>query len=145
MWVKLGRKILFPRFALMTNMRYAFLLATLPLVLLVGCGPPSNARVIKKMVAESNAAKRSIIDSAEGMFTDVKTYRDGEAEGIVYEFTVNEKSSVKKEHINPETRKDLLANPRIRELLERDIYQVYRYKTKGGDVWAEFKLTKADL
>lgn len=127
-------------------MKYLSLAPLLLLALLVGCGPPSNASIIKKTVNEANAASRSIVEGSEGMFTEAKAFQDGEKEGIVFEYTVNDKGTVKKEMIDADKiRKELLTNPKIKIILERGIHQTYRYQTKDGEVWAEVKLTKSDL
>ncbi len=112
---------------------------------MIGSNPD---RIIPQMIksVESESAKLK----AGGDFKDVKCYRDGKLNGVVFEYIFSDRNPVTKETFNGEVARtyiinDLKNNSDIKKVVDLDIHLRYIYKNGNNELLSDFIVNKNDL
>lgn len=118
----------------------------------VGCSQQSRIDSwIKQIVATGNKEKAAI--KAQG-WKDCKIYRDGEKNGVVYEYIgapaqdaqlkMTDENLLKTE-VKQLLQKNLTSNPQTKRAIKGGVYLRFLYKTSTGETTADLTFTGDDF
>ena len=125
----------------------------IPFLLLVsGCldMQPSNDKLIAEMIEGGLSVRDETLNSSDSMFADYKVYRDGDKEGVVFEYIYAADVIVDRSELTPDKVKQsivsgLASDPDAKQALSTGIYARFVYKSFDGTVLCDLTITGADF
>ena len=131
-------------------------LLLLSCLLLIGCGQSQdqNEKWIKEIIATGLSERGDVLQAQGDVFSDYKVYRDGNNDGVCYEYifaddpsedlSADAFSAVRGELIGM-VRDIVLDDPGLKLAMEHGVYLRFIYRAPGGRAIADEVVTSSDL
>lgn len=130
--------------------RFLFLSAIL--VLVSGCSDPQAQKdaVIKGMIKGGSSVRSQVLNDSAGILSDMKVYRDGDKDGVVFEYVYAKGVDVDRSKLSSESIKSMMmpqlkGDEDVKVAFDMDIYVKVMYKSAEGEILGQATLTKADF
>ncbi len=132
--------------------RSLFFLAVFGLVGISGCPSPEAKKdaYIADMIKGGLSVRSELLNSANNVFSDYKVYRDGNKDGVVFEYifaagTIIDRTKLAPDLVKQEMISKFSADPNAKQAVSMGIYMRFIYKTSDGTVICDVTVTPADL
>jgi hypothetical protein len=129
-----------------------FLAAVFGLISISGCPGPEAKKdaFIAEMIKGGLSARSSLLNSAGSVFSDYKVYRDGDKDGVVFEYifaadTIIDRAKLAPDFVKGEMISRLSADPKSREAVSKGVYVRFLYKSFDGEVICDVTIKPEDL
>ena len=124
----------------------------LTFLVFLGCGSfeENRERLLEKVIEENSELKKNVIKENNGVVSDLTVSRDGDEDGVVFEFVYAKGYAVDKSQLAEESlRSSVVAkfnsSPQTKKILESGIYYKMVYKSHSGKLLGEVKITSEDF
>lgn len=128
------------------------LLLTIGLVSFSGClnSQGNKDKFIKDMIKGGMSVKAKVLRDSAGTLKDMKVFRDGSNDGVVFEYYYAKGVAVDKSKLTEASIKGLMmpqlrGDKNVKYALNMDIYVKVVFKSAEGQVYGQAKISKADL
>ena len=129
-------------------------LLMIAVVALVGCGKSKgqNEKWINAIIASGLSERTEVLQG--GQYSDLKVYRDGNNDGVCYEFIFSEGLSedgrrgfagVIRGKLVPVVRNLTLNDQNLKTAMENGVYLRFIFKNPDGGVVSDQKFSSSDL
>lgn len=128
------------------------LIAVFGFVSTSGCPNPEakKDRYIADMIKGGLSVRTKLLNSPTNVFSDYKVYRDGDKDGVVFEYifaagTIIDRTKLAADLVKQEMISKFSADPNAKQAVSMGIYMRFIYKTSDGTVICDVTVTPADL
>lgn len=124
----------------------------LTFLVFLGCGSveENRERLLEKIIEENASLKKNAIDENNGVVSDLIVSRDGDEDGVVFEFVYAKGYVVDENQLTEESLRSLAvaklnSSPQTKKILDSGIYYKMVYKSHSGKLLGEVKITSEDF
>lgn len=106
--------------------------------------------VLSGMIKGGNSVRESVLRNSNGVLKDMKVYRDGKKNGIVFKYTYADDVTVDASRLTSKKIKGMMVpqlqgDKNVQDALNLDIYVKIVYQSAEGKVYGQATITKADF